>query len=108
MIVLLKVFSCDKSISDYYEEIYEDILIQLVNENNVIDFRSFFQNINYFNIRKKKFKDFIILKNDMEKIEFQFEEIVEMFKVQSVLVSDMLMFLGQSYFILYGLFLLDG
>ncbi|NP_001154846.1 coagulation factor VIII isoform 3 precursor [Mus musculus] len=108
MTALLKVSSCDKSTSDYYEEIYEDIPTQLVNENNVIDPRSFFQNTNHPNTRKKKFKDSTIPKNDMEKIEPQFEEIAEMLKVQSVSVSDMLMLLGQSHPTPHGLFLSDG
>ncbi|XP_029328883.1 coagulation factor VIII [Mus caroli] len=108
MTALLKVSSCDKSTSDYYEEIYEDIPTQLVNENNVIDPRSFFQNPNHPNTRKKNFKDTTIPKNDMEKIEPQFGEIAEMLKVQSVSASDMLMLLGQSHPTPHGLFLSDG
>ncbi|GAB1302912.1 Coagulation factor VIII [Apodemus speciosus] len=103
MSALLKVSSCDKSTSDYYEEIYEDIPIQLANDNNVIDPRSFFQNPNHPNTRKKKFKDTTIPKNDMEKIDPHFGEIVEMLKVQSVSSSDMLMLLEQSRPITHGL-----
>ncbi|XP_028641087.1 coagulation factor VIII [Grammomys surdaster] len=108
MTALLKVSSCDKSTSDYYEEIYEDIPTQLVNDNNVIDPRSFFQNSNLPNTRKKKFKDIIIPKNDMEKIEPPFGEIAEMLKVQSVSSSDILMLLGQSHPTPHGLLLSDG
>ncbi|XP_052027784.1 coagulation factor VIII isoform X7 [Apodemus sylvaticus] len=103
MSALLKVSSCDKSTSDYYEEIYEDIPIQLVNDNNVIDPRSFFQSPNHPNTRKKKFKDTTVPKNDMEKIEPHFGKIVEMLKVQSVSSSDMLMLLGQSHPTTHGL-----
>ncbi|XP_076774596.1 coagulation factor VIII isoform X7 [Arvicanthis niloticus] len=108
MTALLKVSSCDKSTNDYYEEIYEDIPTQLVNDNNVIDPRSFFQYSNHPNIRKKKFKDTTIPKNDMEKIEPPFGEIAEMLKVQSVSSSDILMLLGQSHPTPHGLLLSDG
>ncbi|XP_031220563.1 coagulation factor VIII isoform X5 [Mastomys coucha] len=108
MTALLKVSSCDKSTIDYYEEIYEDIPTQLVNDNNVIDPRSFFQNPNHPNTRKKKFKETTIPKNDMEKIEPHFGEISEMLKVQSVSSSDMQMLLGQSHPTPHGLFLSDG
>ncbi|OBS78250.1 hypothetical protein A6R68_19361, partial [Neotoma lepida] len=107
MTALLKVSSCDKSTSDYYGEIYEDIPTQLVNDNNVIEPRSFFQNSNYPNTRKNKFKATTILENYIEKIEPQFGETAEMLKVQSVSSSDLLMLLGQSQPTPHGLSLSD-
>ncbi|ERE65386.1 coagulation factor VIII, partial [Cricetulus griseus] len=106
MTALLKVSSCDKSTSDYYEEIYEDIPTQLVNDNNVIEPRSFFQNSNHPNTRKK-FKATTILENYIEKIEPQFGETAEWLKVQSVSSSDLLMLLGQSHPTPHGLSLSD-
>nr|XP_042124833.1 coagulation factor VIII isoform X2 [Peromyscus maniculatus bairdii] len=108
MTALLKVSSCDKSTSDYYGEIYEDIPTQLVNDNNVIAPRSFFQNSNHPNTRKKKFKATPILKNYIEKIEPQFGETAEMLKIQSVSSSDLLMLLEQSQPTPHGLSLSDN
>ncbi|XP_052598742.1 coagulation factor VIII isoform X2 [Peromyscus californicus insignis] len=107
MTALLKVSSCDKSTSDYYGEIYEDIPTQLVNDNNVIAPRSFFQNSNHPNTRKKKFKATTILENYIEKIEPQFGETAEMLEVQSVSSSDLLMLLEQSQPTPHGLSLSD-
>ncbi|KAL1766963.1 coagulation factor VIII isoform X5, partial [Sigmodon hispidus] len=106
MTALLKVSSCDKSISDYYGEIYEDIPTQLVNDNNIIEPRSFFQNSNHPNTRKNKFKATTILENYIEKIEPQFGETAEILEVQNVSSSD-LMLLGQSHPTPHGLSLSD-
>nr|XP_048283558.1 coagulation factor VIII-like isoform X5 [Myodes glareolus] len=107
MTALLKVSSCDKSISDYYGEMYEDIPTQLVNDN-IIEPRSFFQNSNHPKTRKKKFTATTILENYVEKIETQFGETAETFKMQSVSSSDLLMLLGQSHPTPHGLSLLDN
>ncbi|XP_075814703.1 coagulation factor VIII isoform X1 [Microtus pennsylvanicus] len=107
MTALLKVSSCDKSISDYYGEMYEDIQTQLVNDN-IIEPRSFFQNSNHPNTRGKKFTATTILENYVEKIKPQFGETAETFKVQSVSSSDLLMLLGQSHPTPHGLSLLDN
>lgn len=107
MTALLKVSSCDKSTSDYYGEMYEDIPTQLVNDN-IIEPRSFFQNSNHPNTREKKITATTILENYVEKIKPQFRETAEMFKVQSVPSSDLLMLLGQSHPTPHGLSLLDN
>ncbi|XP_050997639.1 coagulation factor VIII isoform X1 [Acomys russatus] len=107
MTALLKVSSCDKNTSDYYEEIYEDISTQLVNDN-IIQPRSFFQNLNHPNTREKKSKATTVPANDIEKIEPQFGEIAEMLKVQTVYSSDLLMLLGQSHPTPHGSSLSDG
>lgn len=108
MTALLKVTSCDENTNDYYEEIYEDIPTQLVNDNNVIEPRSFFQNLNHPNTKQKKFEATTIPENDTEKIEPQFGEISEMLKVQSVSFSDLLMLLGHSHPTPHGLSLSDS
>ncbi|CAO2621092.1 Coagulation factor VIII [Lemmus lemmus] len=107
MTALLKVSSCDRSISDYYGEMYEDIPTQLVSDN-VIEPRSIFQNSNHPNTREKKFTATTILENYIEKIEPQFGETAEAFKVQSVSSSDLLVLLGQSHPTPHGLSLLNN
>uniref|UniRef100_A0A8C5YJ26 Coagulation factor VIII n=1 Tax=Marmota marmota marmota TaxID=9994 RepID=A0A8C5YJ26_MARMA len=95
MTALLKVSSCDRNIGDYYENTYEDIPTYLTNENNVIQPRSFSQNLRHLSPRKQ-LKAILIQENDIKKIDPQFEEErTGIIKVQSV-SSDFLMLLGQS------------
>ncbi|XP_071462638.1 coagulation factor VIII isoform X3 [Marmota flaviventris] len=95
MTALLKVSSCDRNIGDYYENTYEDIPTYLTNENNVIQPRSFSQNLRHLSPRKQ-LKAILIQENDTKKIDPQFEEErTGIIKVQSV-SSDFLMLLGQS------------
>uniref|UniRef100_A0A2K6G474 Coagulation factor VIII n=2 Tax=Propithecus coquereli TaxID=379532 RepID=A0A2K6G474_PROCO len=96
MTALLKVSSCDGNTGDYYEDTYEDISTYSLSENNVIEPRSFSENSKHPSIRQKQFKATTIPENDIQKIDLQFGERKQMFKVQSVSSSDLLMILGQS------------
>ncbi|XP_069922425.1 coagulation factor VIII isoform X1 [Oryctolagus cuniculus] len=96
MTALLKVSTCDRNIGDYYEDIYEDMPIHLLNENNGIEPRSFSQNSRHARTRQKQFTATTIPENDMENIDSPLGERMQMAKVQSVSSSDLLMLLGQS------------
>uniref|UniRef100_A0A8C5VFG6 Coagulation factor VIII n=2 Tax=Microcebus murinus TaxID=30608 RepID=A0A8C5VFG6_MICMU len=96
MTALLKVSSCDGNTGDYYEDTYEDISTYLLSENNVIEPRSFSENSKHPSIRQKQFRATTIPENDIQKIDPQFGERKQMFKVQSISSSDLLMILGQS------------
>ncbi|XP_053520467.1 coagulation factor VIII isoform X1 [Artibeus jamaicensis] len=96
MTALLKVSSCERNTGDYYEETYEDISTSLLNENNVIEPRSFSQKSRHPSIRQKQFESTIAPENDMEKIDPWSRERTLVHKVQSVSSSDLLMLLGQN------------
>ncbi|XP_053435824.1 coagulation factor VIII isoform X1 [Nycticebus coucang] len=96
MTALLKVSSCDGKTDDYYEDTYEDISTYLLSENNVIEPRSFSHNSRHPSIRQNQFKATTVPENDIQKIDPQFGERTQMFKVQNASPSDLLMFSEQS------------
>lgn len=96
MTALLKVSSCNGNIGDYYEDIYEDIPASLLNENNVIEPRSFSQNPRHRSTRQKQFKATTTPEDDIEQIDPHPGEGTQLLKVQSVSSSDLLMLVGQN------------
>ncbi|XP_045328152.1 coagulation factor VIII isoform X1 [Leopardus geoffroyi] len=96
MTALLKVSSCNGNIDDYDEDRYEDIPASLLNENNVIEPRSFSQISRHHSPRQKQFKATTTPENDIEKIDPQPGERTQLLNVQSVSSSDLLMLLGQN------------
>ncbi|TKC34741.1 hypothetical protein EI555_006308 [Monodon monoceros] len=96
MTALLKVYSCDRNTGDYYEDTYEDIPTFLLNENNVIEPRSFSQNSRHPSTRQMQFKATTTPENDVEKTDPQFGERMQLLKEQSVSSSDLLVLLGQN------------
>ncbi|XP_054428211.1 coagulation factor VIII [Pteronotus mesoamericanus] len=96
MTALLKVSSCKRNAGDYNEETYEDILSSTVNENDVIEPRSFSQKSRHPNTKQKQFEATTTPENDMEKIDPWSGERTLPHKIQSVSSSDLLMFLGQN------------
>ncbi|KAM7045154.1 coagulation factor VIII [Molossus nigricans] len=96
MTALLKVSSCSRNIGDLYEDTYEDIPTSLLNENDVIEPRSFSKNSRHRSTRQKQFEVTITPENDMEKIDPWSEERTPLHKVQSVSSGDLLMLLGEN------------
>ncbi|KAB0393245.1 hypothetical protein E2I00_005860, partial [Balaenoptera physalus] len=96
MTALLKVYSCDRNTGDYYEDTYEDIPTLLLNENNVIEPRSFSQNSRHPSTRQMQFKATTTPENDIEKTDPQSGERMQLLKERSVSSSDLLMLLGQN------------
>ncbi|XP_004285975.2 coagulation factor VIII [Orcinus orca] len=96
MTALLKVYSCDRNTGDYYEDTYEDIPTFLLNENNVIEPRSFSQNSRHPSTRQMQFKATTTPENDVEKTDPQSGERMQLLKEQSVSSSDLLVLLGQN------------
>ncbi|XP_032331542.1 coagulation factor VIII isoform X1 [Camelus ferus] len=89
MTALLKVDSCDRNTGDYYDNTYEDIPTFLLNENNVIEPRSFSQNSRHPSTRQKQLKATTTPENDIEEIDPQSGE-------RTQVSSDLLMLLGQN------------
>ncbi|XP_019483170.1 PREDICTED: coagulation factor VIII isoform X2 [Hipposideros armiger] len=96
MTALLKVSSCNRNSGDYYEDIYEDLPPSLLNENHVLEPRSFSQNTRHSSTWQKQFKPTMIPENDIEKIGPLSGERTQLLQVQSVSSSDLLMLSGQN------------
>ncbi|XP_058391037.1 coagulation factor VIII [Diceros bicornis minor] len=96
MTALLKVSSCNRNTGDYYEDTYEDIPTSLLNENNVIEPRSFSQNSRHPSTRQKQFRATTTPENDVEKIDLRSGERTQLLTVQSVSSGDLLMILRQN------------
>ncbi|XP_006876917.1 PREDICTED: coagulation factor VIII [Chrysochloris asiatica] len=91
MTALLKVSSCDRNIYDY-DDIYEEIPYNLLNENSVIGPRAFSWNSRHPSPRQKQFKTTTAPENDIEMMDPWFGETTPLSKAQ----SDVLRVLGQS------------
>ncbi|KAM6143151.1 coagulation factor VIII isoform 3-T3 [Erethizon dorsatum] len=96
MTALLKVSSCGRSTGDDYEDTYEDIPTYLLNENHIVEPRSFSQNSRHLSTRQKQFKATIIPEYDIRKTDPQFGDRTGVNKVHNVFSSDLSMLLGQS------------
>ncbi|XP_042639015.1 coagulation factor VIII [Orycteropus afer afer] len=95
MTALLKVSSCDRN-TDYYEDIYEDIPTNFLNENSVIEPRSFSRNSRYPSPEQNQFKATTTSENDRLKMDSPYGERTQLLKAQSASSTDLLTLLGQS------------
>ncbi|XP_019571636.2 coagulation factor VIII [Rhinolophus sinicus] len=96
MTALLKVSRCDRNTDDYYEDIYEDIPTSLLNENHVIEPRSFSQNARHPSTMQKQSKATMTPENDVEKTGPWSGERAQLLQVQNISSSDLLMLSGQN------------
>ncbi|XP_075394710.1 coagulation factor VIII [Tenrec ecaudatus] len=95
MTALLKVSSCDKNIYDY-ENIYEDIPINLLTEDSGIEPRAFSRNSRNLNSRQNQIEATTIPEHDLENLDPQFGEKTQLLQTQNIFSSDLLLLLGQS------------
>ncbi|XP_045141432.1 coagulation factor VIII [Echinops telfairi] len=95
MTALLNVSSCDKNI-DEYENIYEDIPINLLTENSIIEPRAFSRSSRNLNSRQNQIEATTIPEYDLENLDPQFGEKTQLLKTQNLFSSDSLLLLGQS------------
>ncbi|XP_066105508.1 coagulation factor VIII isoform X1 [Saccopteryx bilineata] len=106
MTALLKVSSCNTNTSDYYDDRYEDIPTSLMNENPVIEPRSFFQDSRHPSTKQKQLEVTATPENNMEKIDLWSGERLPLHEVLNVSSGNLLMLLRQNPS-LHGLALSD-
>ncbi|XP_006900063.1 PREDICTED: coagulation factor VIII [Elephantulus edwardii] len=93
MTALLKVSSCERNTEDY-EDNYEDIPVNFMNENSVLEPRSFSEKSR--NSRQKQLKDTTAPGNDIEAMDPHFGKRIQLLEAQNVSSSDLLLVLGQG------------
>uniref|UniRef100_A0A480K802 Coagulation factor VIII n=1 Tax=Sus scrofa TaxID=9823 RepID=A0A480K802_PIG len=95
MTALLKVYSCDRDIGDYYDNTYEDIPGFLLSGKNVIEPRSFAQNSRPPSASQKQFQTITSPEDDVE-LDPQSGERTQALEELSVPSGDGSMLLGQN------------